>query len=124
MNSIRNFRLGNTRTDDGCSSDIAQYVPNNRQSCFIQHNFTVALSFVLSATSLWLGYQLGARWHNNDRGQIHKIPDANRSEDDDDDQEDIADGDLAAVKAGLVERCKLVGILAVQCSRAFLTLAY
>ncbi|KAF8350247.1 peptidyl-tRNA hydrolase PTH2-domain-containing protein [Amanita rubescens] len=35
------------------------------------------------------------------------IPEANRSEDDDD-QEDIADGDLAAVKAGFLERCKLV----------------
>lgn len=69
---------------------------------------------MLCATSVWLGYQLGSRWHNNDRGPIH-IPDANRSEDDDD-QEDIADGDLAAVKAGLVERCKLVRMLAVQCS--------
>lgn len=78
---------------------------------------------MLSATSLWLGYQLGSRWHNNDRGQIH-IPDANRKEDADDEQEDIADGDLAAVKAGFVERCKLVRILAVQCSPAFLTFAY
>ena len=76
---------------------------------------------MLCATSLWLGYQLGSRLHNNDRGQIH-IPDASRSEDEDD-QEDIADGDLAAVKAGLVERCKLVRILAVQCAPAFLTFA-
>jgi hypothetical protein len=76
---------------------------------------------VLCATSLWLGYQLGSRWHNNDNGQIH-IPDASRSEDDDD-QEDIADGDLAAVKAGLTERCKLVNLFTVQCFPAFLTFA-
>lgn len=74
---------------------------------------TVALSFVLCATSLWLGYQLGSRRPDNDKGQSY-IPEANRSEDDDD-QEDIADGDLAAVEAGFFERCKMVTRSAIRC---------
>ena len=63
---------------------------------------------MLCTTSLWLGYQLGSRRPDNDKGQPY-ISEANRSEDDDD-QEDAADGDLAAVKAGSLERCKLVTI--------------
>jgi PTH2 family peptidyl-tRNA hydrolase len=77
--------------------------------------------------SLWLGYQLGARNHGNS-GKAGPITDAPAQ---DEDEDDIADGDLAAVKAGISAPCKLVlvvrtdlrmtpGKIAAQCGHATL----
>ncbi|KAK2462073.1 hypothetical protein APHAL10511_006536 [Amanita phalloides] len=89
----------------------------------------VALSLALCTTSLWLGYQLGLSRHGSGESQSRTAVAASREADEG--QEDISDGDLAAVNAGYMEPCKLVlivrtdlgmtpGKVAAQCAHATL----
>ena len=75
----------------------------------------VALSLVLCSASLWIGYQLGARNHNNSReagpSTLSVTDTPAQDEDNEDNDEGIADGDLAAVKPGVLEPCKLVSTI-------------
>ena len=70
--------------------------------------FIVFLSAVLCTTSLWLGYQLGSQWHRNDNAEPPILNPAPNKNDEDEDEGDITDGDLATIKAGPLEPCKLV----------------
>ncbi|KAF8641198.1 hypothetical protein AX17_000833 [Amanita inopinata Kibby_2008] len=91
----------------------------------------IALAVVLSATSLWFGYQLGSRQTSNKLEQASQnAADAGNDSDGDGDNDD-ADEDLAAIKAGIMEPCKLVlvvradlgmsaGKVAAQCGHATL----
>ncbi|KAM6497926.1 PTH2 domain containing protein [Amanita muscaria] len=88
----------------------------------------VGISVVLCATSLWLGYQLGSRIKEP---EVLAVTETSVQDEDTEDEDGIADGDLAAVKAGILEPCKLVlvvrtdlgmtpGKVAAQCGHATL----
>ncbi|RDB28696.1 putative peptidyl-tRNA hydrolase 2 [Hypsizygus marmoreus] len=96
----------------------------------------IALALVLSLTSLGLGYWFGSQ-STSFVGHVPELPkdtppitieDDNENEEE---HEDIADGDLSAIQAGFLEQCKLVlvvrtdlkmspGKFAAQCGHATL----
>jgi PTH2 family peptidyl-tRNA hydrolase len=64
---------------------------------------TILVVTILSTASLSIGYHLGAR-HSRPLSNLN----ANGVQDaEDDDEPDITDGDLSAVKVGLMEPCKM-----------------
>ncbi|CCM02190.1 uncharacterized protein FIBRA_04269 [Fibroporia radiculosa] len=92
---------------------------------------------VLVATSLGVGYAIGAKSASNVASQNSPAPPPlvisapPPAEDDSDHEEDVADGDLSSVKPGFLEPCKLVlvvrtdlgmtpGKIAAQCGHATL----
>ncbi|PPR08125.1 hypothetical protein CVT24_012369 [Panaeolus cyanescens] len=78
------------------------------------HSNTQMALVALAHTALFLalGYKLGQHWTAPEtKKDIPLVNGTNETEeeiDDSEDEEDIADGDLAAVKAGFLEPCKLV----------------
>lgn len=101
----------------------------------------VALGIFLSLSSLGLGYRLGSLTSAGTSASpvtaVEKVSEtktesaAVQEDDYDDEDEELADGDLAAISAGLLEPCKLVlvvrtdlgmtsGKIAAQCGHATL----
>ncbi|KAF8078363.1 peptidyl-tRNA hydrolase 2 [Lyophyllum atratum] len=88
----------------------------------------IALAVVLSVTSLGLGFHVGSqRSIQSNDAPTTETP----VEDNEDEAEDIADGDLSAIRAGFMGQCKLVlvvrtdlkmtsGKIAAQCGHATL----
>jgi PTH2 family peptidyl-tRNA hydrolase len=75
----------------------------------------VLLCGTLIAASLGIGYRLGQKSTTllpaSSENIVTEVQEAEDSEDED---EEIADGDLSAIKAGFMEPCKLVGSSTMQ----------
>ncbi|KAJ3526130.1 hypothetical protein NM688_g8298 [Phlebia brevispora] len=85
----------------------------------------------LVATSLYVGYALGLRSAAARQTELPNAKPAEAHPDTEDEEEEVADGDLSAVKPGFMEPCKLVlvvrtdlgmtpGKIAAQCGHATL----
>ncbi|TFY72620.1 hypothetical protein EVG20_g362 [Dentipellis fragilis] len=103
--------------------------------------FAVLFGICVAVASAGVGYALGLRQYANPRdvppgaptGTTESQPESEIEEDEEgsEDEEDLADGDLSAIKAGMLQHCKLVlvvrtdlkmtpGKIAAQCGHATL----